>query len=105
MDKKKTIVYLVAFYLVFLWLGFRAGEMYARMKNKLTVEKITVSEDPHTQMFYVVEKEKYGDHTNVKFSDVDSNDVLIKFLYNDKLKPLIKLRDVEIYDSEGERVY
>lgn len=89
-------------YVLALWIGFRSGEIYNRMKNKVQIEKIAVTSLTQPKIFFVVEKKDNGD---VEFSKAGEEDVIIKFLYNEKLKPLLKRKDIEIYDSKGARIY
>ncbi len=106
MDKrlKKVLLFALAYALLFL-VGFKVGEASHRMKNKLQYEKIAITHERLPKRYYIVETHDQGSYSNVTFAEVGDDDPVVKFLRNDKLKPLLKLRKLEIYDLEGERLY
>lgn len=105
--KTKTAILLLTLYLLVFWIGFKSGGSYIRMK-RFDVEKIALPvlpTDLKAEIFYIVEKYDYGNYRSVVFRDVSGADTIIKMYMNEKLKPLLKLRDIEIYKETGERIY
>ncbi len=104
--KAKDLISLIIISILLFWLGFRAGEMYNRIR-KMKIEKIAIPVPTPTpqKIFYIVEKVNYGAYSIVQFYPQKDDDPIIVFLYNEKLKHLLKLRDLQIYTFKGERVY
>ena len=65
-----------------------------------STEKIQIPSS-YIKTYYVVEKDDKG----VVFSEVNESYSVIRFYLNEKLRPLLKLRDIQIYDSNGNRIY
>jgi len=109
MDKvfKKLIVYTVIYAVIFL-VGFKSGSIYNRMMKKSEAQKIIIPEEPEEPEpthYYIVEKRDYGSYTHVNFTAADENHILIRFLFNENLKPLLRLRDIKIFTEEGKQIY
>lgn len=103
MDKKtKTAILMLGAYLLVFAVGFKSGAAYLRMQRKVQAERIVIPDYPQ---FYVVERHNYGSYSNVTFERADKNDAIIEIFMNEKLRPLLKLRDIKIYKSTGEQVY
>lgn len=99
----RKIVWLLAVYIIIFWIGFRSGEIYNRIKNKVKIENVVIPVGmPEPRKFYIVETDRLG---GISFADVDETDVRIKFFLNKNLKPLLKLRNLKIYTVRGERIY
>lgn len=106
MDKKtKNIILFLCAYLLIFWIGFKSGVAYVRMQNKVQVEKIEVPAPQPPPSYYIVEKYDYGNYSNVSFTEVYDNNPIIKIFMNEKLRPLLKTRNIEIYKMDGERIY
>lgn len=107
MDKKtKNVILFLCAYLLIFWIGFKSGAAYLRMHNKVQVEKIEIPVPPPPQpMYLIVEKRDYGSYSNVDFTQVWEDNPIIKIFMNEKLRPLLKSRNIEIYRMNGERVY
>lgn len=95
----KKIMIFAMIYAVMFWAGFKSGEINARSKRGFTVVERMVGEP---NVFYVVE-ERPGGYTEIY--GVDRGNPLIKILSNDKLKYILKFKKVQIYDTEGVRLY
>jgi len=105
MDKKvKTTVLLLTLYLLVFSIGFKSGGSYVRMK-RFEVERIELPAPPKVENFYIVEKCDYGTYKSVAFQEVTDSNAIIKMYMNAKLRPLLKRRDIEIYNETGERIY
>lgn len=103
MDKKtKTAILMLGVYLLVFGVGFKSGAAYLRMQRNVQAERIVV---PAYPQFYIVERHDYGTYSNVTFEKADKNTAIIEIFMNEKLKPLLKLRDIKIYQSSGEQVY
>ncbi len=94
---RRVILFLIVYGLIF-WVGFRAGEISNRMRS---FEKVV----SQPQTFFLIEKHDYGNYSIVTFDEVSEVHPIIKFFNNKNLKDLLKLRDLQIYKSNGERVY
>lgn len=108
LKKVKIAVILVGIYLIVFWIGFRAGGMYLRMQNKVQVERIeipVVEPPPAPASFYLVERYNRGSYSSVDVSEISETSTTIKMFKNEKLRPLLKLRDIEIYNDSGEKIY
>lgn len=106
--KIKIAVLMLLAYLIVFGIGFKSGAAYLRMQKKIEVEKIEIAipyNTPLPDIYYVVEKTNKGGYSEVTFRKVDDHDDLIHMLKNEKLRPLLKLRDLEIYRESGERIY
>jgi hypothetical protein len=103
MDNKRrqVILFIIAYALVFV-VGFRAGEIYNRMKRGYKAEGIVV---PVQGSYYVVEERDYGTYRYTDIFECGTDHVLIKCLLTEKLKPLLKSKNIQIYDMNGDRVY
>ena len=101
---RMTILFLAIYALLF-WIGFRSGEIYNRMKSKIQIEKIIVKEKSHDKIFYVVEEKDYGAYKSTDFYEIPETHMFIRFFQSEKLRPLLKLRNMKIFDSEGNRIY
>lgn len=103
MDKKiKIAILLLSVYLIVFWIGFKSGTIYLRMQRKVQVERIVMPEYPQ---FYIVEKHDHGTYSDVTFDKANASDPIVEIFMNEKLRPLLKLRDIKIYKSTGEQVY
>lgn len=96
---RKTLMVLAVLALVF-WAGYKTGEVLARMKTVI-VERIA----PAPKRFFIVEKYSYGSYSHVSFDEVGEDHPVVKFFFNEKLRPLLKLRDIKIYTDKGENIY
>ena len=108
MGKKiKTALLLLAVYLLVFWVGFKSGTVFQRMQNKMQVEKVEIATPPNlsARLFYVVEKIDYGSYSRETVEEVNADNPIIRICTNEKLRPLLKSRDVKIYNGDGERVY
>ncbi len=107
MDKKtKNVVILLCAYLLIFWIGFKSGAAYLRMQNKVQVEMIEIpTPPPPLPMYYVIEKRDYGSYSNVEFTQALEDNPIIKIFMNEKMRPLLKARNIEIYKADGERIY
>jgi hypothetical protein len=102
MGKKiKAAILLICVYLLVFWVGFKSGSMYLRMQQKAGDPKVAME----FKQFYLVETNDYGTYSNVSFRKADANTLEIEMFMNEKLRPLLKLRDIKIYKETGERVY
>lgn len=105
MGKKiKIAILLLAVYLLIFWIGFKSGVLYLRMHNKVQLERVEIP-GPILAGYIVVEKPKADNYTYDSMRLVDENNVFIKVFMNEKLRPLLKRFDVEIYKETGERIY
>ena len=109
MGKKiKTIFLLLSVYLLVFWVGFKSGSIRARMQKRIQVEKVEVAVTPATprpEVFYVFEKHDYGNYRSETIEEAYSNSPIIKVFMNEKLRHLLKDRDMQIYKESGERLY
>lgn len=106
MDKKvKNVILFLCAYLLVFWIGFKSGAIYVRMRHKVQVEKIEVPAAPTPISYYIIEKNNYGSYSSVNYIEAGEDHTMIKMLKNEKLRPLLKVRDIEIYKADGERVY
>jgi len=99
MDKIRKALLLVLIYLVIFWVGFRSGEIHYRTKKFSASQKISI------QDYYIIETFHYGSHTIANFYRANEEDIVIKFLKDENLRPLLKMRDLKIYTPEGKRIY
>jgi len=106
MDKRirQIILFLVIYGFLFL-IGFKSGEAYHRMKNRLGFEKIDVTREAFPKRYYIVETRDFGTYSDTTFNEVGDDDTVIRFYQNENLKPLLKLRKLSIYNLKGERIY
>jgi len=95
---KKIAVY-VSIYLIVFFIGLRSGEIYYRNIANRTPQPIENSS------YYLIENYNYGTYKQSVISEIDDSNIIIKLLRDEKLKPLLKKRDIEIYDKNGERLY
>jgi hypothetical protein len=103
MDKKtKAAILMLGVYLLVFGVGFKSGTAYLRMQRKVQVERIVVPDYPQ---FYVVERHDHGSYSSVTFEKANKGDAIIEIFMNEKLRPLLKLRDIKIYKPTGEQVY
>lgn len=102
--KTRTVILFLIGYTIALLVGFRSGEVYNRMKNRVMVEKVEMPAEPTrvVNRYYAVEISRGNDASYSEFSE---NDVLIKIFNNEKLRPLLKLKNIQIYNKDGERLY
>lgn len=109
MDKKMTksikAVMLLGIYILLFWVGFRSGEIYNRMRNKLKIEKVVIHQLPPEKLYYIVETYYNKGYKETGFEMATDNDVRIKFFLNKKMRPLLRLRDIKIYTQKGDRIY
>lgn len=107
--KFKVAVILLAVYLAVFAVGFKSGSIYVRMKKKVDVERVEIPRPPAppplSDAFYIIERTDFGNYTKVTFERGMKDDVIIDMFLNEKLRPLLKARNLEIYNQEGERVY
>lgn len=103
MDKKiKTAILMLVVYLFVFGIGFKSGAAYLRMQRKVQVERILVRDYPE---FYIVENHNYGSYSSVTFEKANKDSLIIDMFMNEKLRPLLKARDIKIYKPTGEQVY
>lgn len=115
MDKARRVVIVCLVYFLVFWIGLKSGEAYYRMRNKLEADKqrllsppapvLPEPVKPGPRVYFTVERFDRGNYTTVNFEEISETSPIIKFLSNEKLKPLLKLRDIQIYAETGERVY
>lgn len=108
MDKKiKGVILFLGAYLLVFWIGFKSGTIYLRTQNKVQVERIEIPAPPPpvSTLFYLVERRNYGSYSAVNVDEISADSVTMKMFKNEKLRPLLKLRDIEIYDVNGEKIY
>ena len=109
MGKKiKTVLLLLVVYLLVFWVGFKSGSIYVRMQKKMQVERVEIAVTPSTplpQTFYVVERLDYGNYSRETIEEAYSYSPIIKIFMNEKLRLLLKSRDIKIYAETGERIY
>ena len=108
MDKKaKALILFFGAYLLVFWIGFKSGTIYLRMQNKLQVEMIDIARPPSSPLtYYIVEKRDFGSYSNVIFQEVGEDDIIMKMFMNEKTRPLLKYRDIKIYNrTTGEQLY
>ena len=96
---RKMLMAMAVLALVF-WAGYKTGEVLARMKT-VPVERIA----PAPKRFFIVEKHNVGSYSYVTFEETGEENPTIKFFFNEKLRPLLKLRDIEIYTDKGDKIY
>lgn len=109
---RKLVLFSLVYGLIF-WIGFKSGVSYNRIKNKIAVEKIIIEQEPQEpqpktkilKIYYIVEKYNYGNHSQATFREESESGLTMKFFFNKNLRPLLKLRDIKIYTSKGERIY
>ena len=107
MDKKiKNAILMLGLYLLVFGIGFRSGGAYVRMKNRITVERIAMPlPPPEIQKYFIVNNHDYGTYRVTDFALINDLDVIIKMFKNEKLRPLLKKLDIEIYSESGEKLY
>lgn len=113
MDKKIKIgLILLGVYILVFGIGYKSGAMYARMARVNLINEIDkinemdkASSPPPLPEYFTVTNYNYGSYTATGFECVDDNNVLIKMFKNEKLRPLLKARDMKIYKDTGERIY
>lgn len=105
-NKKRNIVIFIGAYLLVFWVGFNSGSIYSRMHKTMKFEQVELAKAvTPPAVYYVLENKDYGNYKAVTFNEIYENDILIKMLKNEKLKPLLKERDMSIYDAEGNKIY
>ena len=104
-NNRKMVVIAIAAYLVMLAIGFRAGQIYQRMKHTINIEKVVLPEAPVVESFYIVEKKNYGTYENVEIYEAYNTHPYLKMIRNEKLRKLLEGRDLQIYTSDGQRIY
>ena len=103
MEKKvRSVVLVLVLYVVIFIVGFRTGEIYNRLKKGYKAEKVVV---PISDVYYVVEDRDYGTYRYTDVRACGDGDPLIQLLNNKKLKPILEQKKVQIYKSNGDRVY
>lgn len=102
----RKIVILLIVYLIALWTGFRSGEIYNRMKNKIKIERVGIPcvKVIPSKLFYIVEKRGDADK-DIVYTEIPETDIIMKLYFNEKLRPLLKSRNIQIYTKNGERLY
>ena len=108
MDKIRKVLLLLLVYALIFWIGFRIGEINNRVKRGFQVrdpEAIVVNDSRTQDYYYLVEDMDYGTYKYTNISEVAGNNAIIKFLYNEKLKPLLKKKNLKIYSASGEELY
>ena len=100
---KKIIVFLL-FYVLTLLVGFRLGETHNRIKNRVKVEKIQIPVKEE-ELYYIVEERNADGESFFTFDKVADTNIHLCFLFNEKLKPLLKLKKIQIYNKKGEQIY
>lgn len=107
MSKKiKIAIVLLGVYLLVFLVGFKSGSAYMRMQKNIQFDRVEVAvapADPET--FYVVENIDYGGYSRETIEDAYPTSTIIKVFMNEKLRPLLKSRDIKIYNEAGERIY
>lgn len=114
--KAKSIISLLVIYLVMFWIGFRSGEIYNRAKageiyNLIRAEEIykrakaKEMEANLKNTYFIIEKQKAGNYESVNFYEAEESHPIIKIFRNEKLKDLLKQGNIQIYTSDGKRIY
>ena len=103
--KTRKIIMILALYAVALFIGFRTGEIYYRMRNKFKIEKVKLPYVDILKYYYIVETLPMNGYKEVNFIEVHEKDVRMKFFFNKKLRPLLKQRGIKIYTQAGDRIY
>lgn len=101
--KQKRIALFLVIYIVLLWVGFKSGTVYARMRNKLAVEKVYVPSVPKTEIYYIVSLNKMNEV--ISYDEVDENSTVMKIYFNNELRPILKGSNIVIYDWKGNKLY
>ena len=108
MDKKYSrLALMLGVYIFLFWIGFKTGAVHTRMKNRINVETIKIPQivKPEDKTYYIVERIDAVCHKDAVFTRTDERHPIIRFFLNKKLKPLLKLKDIEIFDDNGDRIY
>ena len=101
--KAKSVIILLAVYLLIFWVGFRSGEIYNRIKKGFRLERIVVPVEKRDVFYIVEQRDSTVDFT--KCDIADGKNVIMDLYNNEKLRPLLKLKKLQIYDSKGDRIY
>ena len=101
--KAKSVIILLAVYVLIFWVGFRAGEIYNRVEKGFRLERIAVPVQ-NVDAYYIVE-ERGSAVEFTKCAVSDTNNAIMDIYNNEKLRPLLKLKKIQIYDSKGDRIY
>ena len=107
MNKKiQSVILFLGAYLLVFWIGFTSGTIYLRMQKKIQIERVEFPGIVPSQMYYIVETHNYGTFSTVSFQEAPANDTIIQIFTNEKTRPLLKLRDIKIYNKNtGEQLY
>jgi hypothetical protein len=97
--KRKDLIFLLVAYIVIFWIGYRTGEINTRLKRTVTAPKVTPDN------FYMVEDIDYGTYRRTEFYEISGTNLIMRFFYDPKLRPLLKTRNIKLYKSNGERIY
>lgn len=103
---RRIVVFLIIYGLIFL-VGFRSGEIANRMKNKTKIETIPIPRPigPVDRHFYTIERTDHGIFKELSFQEISESNTIMKFFFNKKLRPYLKMRDLKIFSSRGVRIY
>lgn len=102
MDKliKKILVFLVVAIMVF-WAAYKAGVLYkSRMRAKFKIE-MDQAASAKINYFYIIDE----DDSRKTFQYCSEGDPIIQFYMNEKVRPLLKIHRIRIYNPDGEQVY
>lgn len=108
----RRVALFLVIYAVLFWIGFRTGEMCSMGKERVRVQEIVeyIMNEKKTKdelrgkvSYYVVYEDEKGVISD--FSEVPENNIFIKLFFNEKLKHLLKARKIQIYNSNGDRLY
>lgn len=97
--KSRSLIFLLAAYVLIFFIGYRAGEINNRLKRGVNVQKVA------PENYYMVEEIDYGNYHRAEFYEINSTNLIMKFYNDPRLKPLLKLRNIKIYKNDGERIY
>ncbi|OGW85335.1 MAG: hypothetical protein A2987_06285 [Omnitrophica bacterium RIFCSPLOWO2_01_FULL_45_10] len=105
-ENRIKIILMAVLYILIFWLGFRLGEF---CNSKQPAQIVLPYSDrpvlPTPGTYYIVETSTHKTHPSVEIHEVFSDHVLIKFLTDKNLRPLLKLKNIKIYSHIGERIY
>ena len=112
-EKTKRVMMFLAVYILIFWIGFKSGGIYQASKIRITAfntgktqaATLDLPDVRENREYYIVEKFNYGTYTVVDFTESGKGHVIMKIFFNEKLRPLLKLRDIEIYTDTGDRLY
>ena len=108
MDKKYSrLALMLGVYVILFLIGFKTGAVHTRMKKRIDVETIKIPQIENLQdkAYYIVERIDADCHKDAVFIRTDERHPIIQFFLNEKLKPFLRLKDIEIFDDKGDKIY